>query len=465
MKTAFVYHRYSHYEQAQGYTLEAQRSITKNLAQKHEAAIVSVYEDEAISAATIDKRPAMVELLNDLPKLKPDYLIVTDQDRISRSNEFWVVKIKLAKVKASIITEKEGIIDQDNATIEAMSDMRAAFSKLERSDIGKRIKRAFDVRISKGLPLGNLKHIFGYDWIKNQIVDDKKIDGKLVINEYEAKIIRLVFDLYNQGRGLDWITRNLNKDYKTPYGLKFYRSMVRHIINRALYCGYVIHHGQLYKGSHEPIISEQTFSIAQIEYRNRYRYNPGKSTKHLLTGFLVCASCGSTLYVGSRTHSYRCSGLSYNKCNDFTQINKDIIEKYIEEAIIEKIRDLKIDIKIDNPVKKPKPAGNEREIINTKLEILATERVDGFISKELYRKKYVELNNQLENLKKTNIKSQIEITLPDFTTEEIYLKSNIIEKRKIISDFIDKIELESLKKNGHRDPEKRVKVYWRDIIS
>lgn len=457
MKTAFCYHRYSHESQRDGYTLEAQRNITKKLAEKYEAIIISTYEDEAISAATIDKRPAMIELLDDLPKLKPNYLIVTDQDRISRSNEFWVIKIKLAKNKVSIITEKEGIIDQDNATIEAMSDMRATFAKLERADISKRIKRAFDERASKGLPSGNLKYTFGYDWI----------DGKFEVNQYEAKIVRLAFDLYNQGRGLDWITRYLNSEgYKTSFGLRFYRSMVRHMINRALYCGYIIHRGKLYKGSHEPIISEEIYNLAQIEYKNRYRYNPGKTTKHLLTGFLVCANCGSTLYVGSRTHSYRCSGLSYNKCNDFTQINKDIVEAYIENAVVEKIRNLKLNIKIDRPIEKPKPVGNEREIIQAKLEILATERIDGFISKELYRKNFIKLNNQLENIKESIVKSKMEITdLSDLPTEEIYLQSDIIKKRKIISFFIDKIELESLKKNGHRSPKDRVKIYWNDIIS
>jgi len=38
-------------------------------------------------------------------------------------------------------------------------------------------------------------------------------------------------------------------------------------------------------------------------------------------------------------------------------------------------------------------------------------------------------------------------------------------KRQILSLFIDRIDLESLKKNGRRKPEKRVKVFWNDIIS
>ena len=56
MKTAFSYHRFSHDDQRKGHTLEVQREITKKLAQKYEATIIQIYEDEAISGATIDKR-------------------------------------------------------------------------------------------------------------------------------------------------------------------------------------------------------------------------------------------------------------------------------------------------------------------------------------------------------------------------------------------------------------------------
>src|SRR4030042_4324023 len=112
MKTAFSYHRYSSELQKDSYTLETQRAITKKIAEKYEAKIIQIYEDEAISGATIEKRPAMLQLLEDLPKLKPDYLISTDQDRLARGNDFWAIKNILAKTKTSIVTEKEGVIDQ-----------------------------------------------------------------------------------------------------------------------------------------------------------------------------------------------------------------------------------------------------------------------------------------------------------------------------------------------------------------
>jgi len=47
MKAAFTYHRYSIDMQRDTFTLEAQRNITKEIAQKYDARIIQVYETKA----------------------------------------------------------------------------------------------------------------------------------------------------------------------------------------------------------------------------------------------------------------------------------------------------------------------------------------------------------------------------------------------------------------------------------
>ena len=66
-----------------------------------------------------------------------------------------------------------------------------------------------------------------------------------------------------------------------------------------------------------------------------------------------------------------------------------------------------------------------------------------------------------------NIAAAFTITSNTFVESpaEIYLQNDITGKRQILSLFIERIELESLKKSGCRKPEKRVKVVWNDIIS
>ena len=110
--------------------------------EKHECTISAVYEDEGISGATIEKRPQMLALLEDLKNVNPDYVICVDQDRISRGNEFWYIKTLMSKYNVSLITEKEGVINfKEDVSQDFLSDIIAAAAKYERGMIQQRIKR------------------------------------------------------------------------------------------------------------------------------------------------------------------------------------------------------------------------------------------------------------------------------------------------------------------------------------
>lgn len=256
MKTAFSYHRYSSDLQRDSYTMEAQRRITKEISEKHNSRIIQIYEDEAISGATIDKRPSMLQLLEDLPKLKPDFLIATDQDRIARGNDFWVIKSKLAKSKTSLVTEKEGIIDQDDITKDAMSDMIAIFAKLERRMIGRRIARGFKERSRKGLAHTGTAPL-GYNFL----------DGNLIKNPEEAILVRKIFDMYIEGYGCTLIAEKLNeKGYRSRTNINFSHSSIMRVLKNPTYTGKVINNDDLYDGLHEPIIDNKTFENIKKDF-------------------------------------------------------------------------------------------------------------------------------------------------------------------------------------------------------
>jgi site-specific DNA recombinase len=454
MKTAFTYHRYSRESQRDGYTLEAQRRITKEIADKYQAKIIGSYEDEAISAATIEKRPSILQLLEDLVQLKPSYIISTDQDRLSRSNDFWTIKNILAKTKTSIITEKEGLLDFNDETKDALSDVINVFSKLERKLIGRRIKRALDQRAENGLVVANLRRIYGYDYS----------NGNIAINEYEAEVIKKIYDFYLSGKGLDWIARYLNGGgTMTKAGGRFHRSTIREILSRALYCGYTIHNGKLYKGIHQTIIPEKTYRLATDELKLRYRYNPGKITRHLLTGFIKCGHCGYSMYLGGTKNSYRCPGYNYHKCTAMTDINRVKIENYIDDIVIGKIRNLDLDISIENELDSFKAEieiENKIRSIEVKLERIATERAEGYMSKDIYRLQFTKYSKQLEEIK---IPQKKITEYEDFPTEDIYMKTDVSGKRRIIGLFIDRIEVFSKKSTGKLDMKSRVKITFNKI--
>ena len=84
---AFLYLRVSSEEQAKhGYSLDAQEEALKEFCKKNGHTILGIYRDEGISGRKpYTKRPAMMQLLEDLEAVKPDIILFTKLDRWFRN--------------------------------------------------------------------------------------------------------------------------------------------------------------------------------------------------------------------------------------------------------------------------------------------------------------------------------------------------------------------------------------------
>src|SRR4030042_5869988 len=341
MKTAFSYHRYSSELQKDSYTLETQRAVTKKLAEKYEAKIIQAYEDEAISAATIEKRPSMLQLLEDLPKLKPDYLIATDQDRLSRGNDFWLLKNELAKSKTSIITEKEGVIDQSDITKDALSDMINIFSKLERRMIGRRVSR------------GKLHKLESGEYEGGDVIGYIRKDKKLAIDPVHSKNVKLIYNLLSEGMTPSGLLKYLYKaGIKTPRGKTYCLRTVTRILQNPIYIGKLRTNGKIVDGNHEPVIDDKLFDAVNKKIARARRVNPTRPSKFLLTGYIKCGVCGRGMkgcidygsrYVREKLKRYKggyfCYNIVYKACNNKITAN---IDDLIMDKLREKIKKYRI---------------------------------------------------------------------------------------------------------------------------
>jgi len=466
MKTAFCYHRYSTDSQKNGYSLEVQRNLTKKLAEKYECTIVGIYEDEGISGATIDKRPSMLSLLNDIKSQKPDYIICVDQDRIARGNDFWYIKNLMDKHGASFITEKEGIIRFEDASSDFMSDIIAAAAKYERGMVKQRIKRAISERYSKGLKVGNLTNVTGYDYS----------GGNITINEREAETVRKIFDLCCEGKGPLSIALQLNSTgASSKTGGPFTAKRVRLIITNPLYCGYVRHENKLIKGLHEPIIKEDIFEHANESLKRYRKYNTTKPSRYLLTGFLKCGSCGANLggcykYLDSknRYYTYRCIGYHRGKCTKPVYIEKNKIESYIIDTVIKKLKSLSLSFEKRIPdIRKElgsgaKDVSRKRERLHEKGDRLLDSYLDGYISKEKYRRYARDINRQLLELKSARRAETDFDFLKDVEISKVFRESSIEDQRNMIALIIDKVIVSRADRNYKI--RKRIKIFWNDIV-
>lgn len=462
LKTAFAYHRYSTKNQEDGYSLEVQRNITKKIADKHDCNIIQVYEDKGISGATIDKRPSMLQLLDDLKTLKPNFILCIDQDRIARGNDFWFIKSLMAKTNTAFITEKEGLIDFGDITKDAFSDMLGVFAKFERGMITRRVKRAIAERVKGGKQIGNLKNILGYDY-KN---------GNIVINSKEKQIILKIFNLAIEGKNYTHIVRYLNEDgYRTKHSALFNVKKIKNIIKNPIYCGHVKHYNKIYKGIHKAIISEEIFNKAQKNITYRKKYSPNRPPKYLLTGFLRCGYCGSSMggYKSFKGYwNYRCLGYTRGICKTSVHLQKDKIEKFVIDKICQMLNEFDLDelnkraIKMSNETEPTLDVDKKIKNIQSKLDRLLDEYLEGYIKKDKYRNYIEKLNKEINELKEINSVEYDYSILEKINTPEFFNSIELEDKRKIISLFLDKIVV--YKMNKTRNLEDRIKCFWNEII-
>ena len=313
----------------------------------------------------------------------------------------------------------------------------------------------------------------------------------IVIDNEEAKIIKLIFKLSLDGNGTNKIAEKLNnKNIPTRYNkigkgtleiknkytgeitkknkkdIKWSGNTIRNIIKNKIYTGVRTFGGYSYNVP--PIIDLSKFEEVNQNLKKN-RNNSGKKVEHkyLLKGLIRCGICNRNMYGRSRTskkdHYYMCSSKrsKTENCGN-RSINIDKIENFIWYKILMN-PDFRKKLKNTLDQEKSKLKELEEEIINIEKTIQKLDKQrDKFIEmasmelitlKELAEKskncvsKIKDLRLKSSDLKKNLnfIKSQEKIQKKyanDFVkiTNEISFR----QRKKIIKDFIKNITVSCL---------------------
>jgi len=118
----------------------------------------------------------------------------------------------------------------------------------------------------RGVVFGN-GNILGYD----------KVDGKYVVNQEQAKTVRMIFDLYLNGHSAHKIKDILkDKGRITSLGhTTWHTPTIFSVLRNPFYCGKVryLNPTRVEAGSHEPIITEDVFNATSELLQSR-KYCP-----------------------------------------------------------------------------------------------------------------------------------------------------------------------------------------------
>ncbi len=360
MQTAALYIRVSTDDQIE-YSPDAQKRLLSEYAAKHDMLVSNefIFIDDGISGKKADKRPQFQHMIG-LAKSKDhpfDVILVWKYSRFARNQEESIVyKSLLKRNNVDVISVSEPIIDGPFGTlIERIIEWMDEYYSIRLSE---EVRRGMTEKALRG----EYQTVapFGYDMK----------DGKLIINEENAAVIRSIFDMYlNQSMGFHSIARRLNDlSFNTTRGNKFENRTVRYIIQNPVYKGWVRWNPNLKldlreqknidtdmivkKGDHEPIIPEAIWNQANEklvgEYRPRYA-KPDLVKSHWLSSILFCSNCNSVLVSGGSAGGFQCSHYAKGTCNESHYVSHSKIEAAVLDLLRELIESRNFDYEIVIP--------------------------------------------------------------------------------------------------------------------
>ncbi len=149
--------------------------------------LVGIYADEGISGTSLDHRDEFVRLIKDCMDGKIDLIVTKSVSRFARNTEDCLHYVKMLtnkKPPTGVLFEAEGIYTlSDNVELSLSINASMAQEESHIKSVG--MNRSIDMRFSMNIFL--TPALLGYD------VNE---DGNLIINQEEAKTVRLIFLMF-----------------------------------------------------------------------------------------------------------------------------------------------------------------------------------------------------------------------------------------------------------------------------
>lgn len=477
-KRAVLYARFSSDNQ-RSESIDAQLRAMRTYCRQRHLEIVDEYVDEAKSAVT-DKRPAFQQMIADSAQHRFDIVLVHKLDRFARNRyDSAVYKRTLKKNGVRVFSVLENLDDTPESIM--MESVLEGMSEYYSRNLGREVMKGMKETALQCKHTGGLPPL-GYD------VD--KESRKLTVNQQEAKAVRLIFQMYTNGKkGYGEIVKVLHeKGMKTKTGNDFTRNSLYEILKNRKYTGVYIfnraaakgsagkRNNHLSKDSSEMVVVEggvpriidpAMFEIAQqrIEKNRHAGCRNHAKQFYLLSGKLHCQECGKAMTGNARWSgrnkrlyvTYRCPGRSWECGNK--EINRDYLEQYIVRLLEREILNPNAIIQIKEDIRKKKEEatyGEEERIAVLQADIREIEseqqHIADAIAKGLISAVLTDRFTALEEEKKGKERELTSLLSPEerersgidpdtLLAEYLEVKSWTPELRDLIGSLIEDIEV------------------------
>ena len=458
----------------------SQKTAIDNYIQQNNVIVDEWIEEEGVSGfkTKVEDRKGLMRIKELAENEELDTVIVFNSDRLGRRMELSAFVSFLTECNVKVFSITEGLLNKGDDTDDLINTIKFWVSNYESKKTSERVKAGKKATALKGEFLGGVPN-FGY----------KLGDKKLIINEEEASVIRLAYDLYIKG-GTKTVLDTFDEKGILKRGYKWNRVKLIKTLKNSIYRGQKeLNNLTIPYDESLRIVSDDVWYKAQELMKLRTTKGKGNSTKFvnrsnaLLEGVLYhvcgdgkirklhvdytwnknknkkklyyrCSHCKSYRYEGiKKTYG----GIKYNKLIEdnikdiVSNLSLDKLEEKYNNNKGENIELLKKTLSDLSNSKKKK----ESALVNATKELelafigessMDKETVNNLIlklKKEIteIKEKLNLLNSELNkiSLKEINKKALAE-KYKDF--EYIYNIASIEDKKVMLQEIIDKIVID-----------------------
>ncbi|MEI7498043.1 MAG: recombinase family protein [Candidatus Falkowbacteria bacterium] len=461
---AIILARVSTEEQmTEGQSIPAQLARAQEYAKRKSLEVISEYQFDESSIK--DKRVKFEKVTDEIKKSKVKIaLIVETVDRLQRSFKESVSLDELRKqdkLELHFIRENLIIHKESNSSEIQRWDLAVFVAKSFVLQISDNVKRTFEQKLKKGEVTGRAS--IGY---LNS--EDAYGNKTIIVDSSKAPYVIKVFEMYSTGTySMERIAQHLKDEgFKSKEGNFLKVRQIECILKNPFYYGSRKYNGQLYPHKYQPLISYDIFLRCQ-RVREGYPKKPSKySTKpYIFRGLMTCDRCGCAITPEIHKKKYiyyHCT--NYKKVCEKIWVNEDNLIKPIKKLLNglklpqerqdELVESLKTTEQAKNEFQKIqlKNLREEYDIIENRISVMYTDRLDGRITTEIYDQKLKEFKEkqydilfkikQFDNASNSYyITANTVLSLAQRATE-IFESSEPEEKRQLLNFLFQNLKLD-----------------------
>lgn len=371
---AVIYSRFSTDMQDAG-SLADQERICREYAERQGMTVSAVYSDAGISGAAIGNRPQFRAMMTAAESRSFDVLLAMDLSRLSRDPGDLATSVRMLKFWERRVVAIQDNFDTAAPGHEVMLGVSGIVSEQFRAMVRHKTRAALATRAKSGRAAGG--RAYGYEAITRE--DGTK--WRRVVPE-QAEWVRWIFNERAAGAGMRRIAADLNRmgvpspgatwaREKRREDAKWLQSGVRVILHNGDYRGRVtwgrttwvknpVSGQRVSRDLPESewivtdapelrIITDEQWERARALDGTAHKQvgavgvvvpRRGREPRHLLSGILRCAECGSSLVVAGTPLRYLCSGHKdggEHACANSVTVQKTLAEALLTETIFSRL--------------------------------------------------------------------------------------------------------------------------------